>query len=87
MPGFNRMGPLNQGPMTGRGLGPCGGGRAYGRRTGRGMGRGLGLGIGFRFRQPTKSDDINDTKAYIEDLEAELEDAQGYLKGLQSNKQ
>lgn len=31
MPGFDRTGPLGQGPLTGRGLGPCGGARAWGR--------------------------------------------------------
>lgn len=38
MPGFDRTGPMGQGPMTGRGLGPCGGGKAYGRGYGRGFG-------------------------------------------------
>jgi len=38
MPGFDQTGPMGQGPMTGRGLGPCGGGMAYGRGYGRGRG-------------------------------------------------
>lgn len=37
MPGFDRTGPLGQGPLTGRGLGPCGTGvgfrRGFGRRV------------------------------------------------------
>ncbi len=32
MPRFDRTGPLGQGPLTGRGLGPCGVGRAWGGR-------------------------------------------------------
>lgn len=54
MPGFNQRGPLNEGPMTGRGLGRCAassqdaGGTpdatwnapGYGRGGGRAMGRG-----------------------------------------------
>jgi hypothetical protein len=30
MPGYNRTGPMGQGPGTGRGLGPCGAGRRRG---------------------------------------------------------
>ena len=57
MPGFNQTGPLGQGPMTGRGLGPCnpqhggGLGKAWG-GMGRGLGRGFrggGFGGGYRF--------------------------------------
>ncbi|HRX15030.1 MAG TPA: DUF5320 domain-containing protein [Spirochaetota bacterium] len=52
MPGFNGTGPFGNGPMTGRGLGPCGQGRAAGYGYGRGMGfgrRGAGFGFGARF--------------------------------------
>jgi hypothetical protein len=42
MPGMDRTGPLGQGPLTGRGLGPCGAGFR------RGFGRGMGRGFGFR---------------------------------------
>ena len=41
MPGFNGTGPRGMGPMTGRGMGPCG------RGFGRGMGYGMGYGRGF----------------------------------------
>lgn len=51
MPNFNGMGPDGRGAMTGRGLGPCGGGRAWepgcGRGRGFGMGRGYGRGMGY----------------------------------------
>lgn len=39
MPRQDKTGPLGQGPLTGRGLGPCGGGLAWRRGCGR---RGLG---------------------------------------------
>ena len=41
MPGRDRTGPYNEGPMSGRGMGPCG----------RGMGRRFGRGRGFGFRR------------------------------------
>lgn len=49
MPGFDRTGPIGRGAMTGRGLGPCGGGFARGRGFGRGSGRGFGR---FAFADP-----------------------------------
>ncbi|MCD4651330.1 MAG: DUF5320 family protein [Candidatus Cloacimonetes bacterium] len=55
MAGRNGTGPFNEGPMTGRGLGPCGGGNrggifGFGRRMGRmGFGRGGGGRGGFGF--------------------------------------
>lgn len=39
MPNTNGTGPLGQGAMTGRGLGPCGGGKRLG-QCGRGRGSG-----------------------------------------------
>ena len=45
MPGFDRTGPLGTGPI-GRGLGPCGGGGAFGRGYRFGFGRG---GFGWRW--------------------------------------
>jgi len=53
MPRFDGTGPLGYGPGTGWGLGPCGGGMAYGRRGGGGrlVRRGLGIGQGFGWRR------------------------------------
>lgn len=50
MPGLDRTGPMGAGPMTGRGLGLCGGARPglLGWGRGRGAGFGLGLGLGWR---------------------------------------
>jgi len=42
MPKFDGTGPQGQGPMTGRGMGPCGPG--YARGFARGMGKGFGRG-------------------------------------------
>lgn len=47
MPGLDETGPGGYGPGTGRGMGPCGRGMAYGRGFGRGFGRGRGFGAGF----------------------------------------
>ncbi len=44
MPGQDRTGPNGQGPLTGRGLGPCG------RSLRCDFGRGYGRGFGFRAR-------------------------------------
>ncbi|MBW1713586.1 MAG: DUF5320 domain-containing protein [Deltaproteobacteria bacterium] len=56
MPGFDRTGPLGQGPMTGRGLGRCGpvgtragAGYGYGWWPGYGWGGGFGRGPGRGF--------------------------------------
>jgi len=48
MPGGNRMGPMGQGPKTGRGMGRCGGANAQGnvRQGGPGLGLGRGRGRG-----------------------------------------
>ncbi len=45
MPGMDKTGPLGTGPI-GRGMGPCGGGKASQRGGGRGMGRGFRQGGG-----------------------------------------
>ena len=46
MPRQDGTGPLGQGAITGRGLGPCGGGMR------RGFGRGLGRRFGLRYAEP-----------------------------------
>ena len=65
MPRGDKTGPAGQGPRTGKGMGPCGGGVGFGRR-------GCGRGFGF-FSQP-------DTADYIESLKKELSVAEKYLK-------
>ncbi len=44
MPGFNQRGPMNEGPMTGRGRGVCTGAVDPGQGFGSAMGRGRGYG-------------------------------------------
>lgn len=43
MPNRDKTGPMGQGPVTGRGFGPCGKGKGqgFGFRLGRGFARGL----------------------------------------------
>ncbi|MFZ5392415.1 MAG: DUF5320 family protein [Patescibacteria group bacterium] len=78
MPNFNGMGPNNQGPMTGRGMGPCGGGYGMGRRGGRGLGRGRCCDYSSAMPyQPTKEE-------YKKMLQTEIEDLQQELKQLES---
>lgn len=42
MPGFDQTGPVGYGPGTGRGMGPCGAGMAFGRGGRMGMGGRMG---------------------------------------------
>lgn len=72
--------------MTGKGMGPCGGGMAYGRGFGRGMGRGFCRCFGFGYSQPTKTEETANIKSYIEDLKAELGEAEKYLKDVEGKK-
>lgn len=74
MAGGNRLGPWNQGPRTGRGLGYCtghdqpgwaadapprgGAGYGMGGGRGRGFGRGYGRGQGYGRGRRTWADDI-----------------------------
>lgn len=64
MPNKNGMGPTNQGPMTGRGMGRCG--------NGNGMGYGCRNGFGFRrFISPKNELQAleNEEKILLEQLE------------------
>lgn len=78
MPFKDKTGPLGEGPMTGRGMGPCGGG--FGR--GRGHGRGFGRGSRGWFRHPTKSEVKEDLEDYKKYLEEELEAVKAQQKEL-----
>ncbi len=42
MPNLNARGPEGLGPVTGRGMGQCGGAKGQNLRTGKGYGRGVG---------------------------------------------
>ena len=66
MPGFDGKGPNGQGPLTGRGLGPCG----------RGLARGMGRGFRCRFRTvPVIQEPISEAeeKKLLEQEKQEIE--------------
>lgn len=77
MPGFDKTGPMGQGPITGRGFGPCGLGLGWRRRFG--MGRGLGRYFSWDWPQ-TKEEKSQALKDYKEALNEELEDVENELK-------
>ena len=72
MPDFDKTGPQGQGPMTGRGMGPCavpagrqGKGRGMGMGFGRCRGYGRGLGRYFGWNAPqTKEEQKEDLESY-----------------------
>lgn len=58
MPGQDKTGPLGQGPMTGRGFGPCG----------RGFSRCFRRGFGLRWPQPVQFSETEEKKILQEEL-------------------
>lgn len=71
MPARDGTGPLGRGPLTGRGMGPCGWG----------AGRGFGRGFGFRRFAPaeqpvelSKEEQIKILEEQKRELEARLEE-------------
>ncbi len=76
MPGQDKTGPRGSGPMTGRGLGPCGGGMQ------RGFGRGLGRGRGFGRRQMpvTEKEEKQILEAELKEIELEKKEIEKRLK-------
>ena len=77
MPGYDGTGPLGQGPMTGRGLGPCGRGLVFRR----GFGRGYGRGFGFRNQITlTKEEEKKILKAELEEMDLEKKEIEKRLK-------
>jgi len=94
MPSEDMTGPRGAGPLTGRGLGPCGTGLGFRRgfrRYGMGFGRGFGRGGGVGFRagfypqgiQPQVITEAEEKKFLQEDLEAlkrEMAEVQKRLK-------
>jgi len=77
MPNMNGTGPQGMGAMTGKGLGPCGGGMR------RGCGRGFGRGLGFGYRRQvtlTKDEEKKILEADLKNIEFEKEAIQNRLK-------
>ena len=52
MPQQNGTGPTGQGPLTGRGMGPCGDGAPRGGGARLGLGRRLGRGFRWFWQKP-----------------------------------
>ena len=71
MPGQDGTGPAGQGPLTGRGLGPCGGGMRRG-CCGRGFGRGFGYGRQVSFTKDEEKKILEAEKQEIENRLKEL---------------
>ena len=78
MPGQDGTGPLGQGPLTGRGLGPCGCGMR------RGFGRGYGRGFGFRRQVAlTKEEEKKILEAELKEIDLEKQEIEKRLKEMQ----
>ena len=91
MPRMDGSGPMGMGPMTGRGLGPCGYGygRGYGRGRGMGYGRGYGWGLPWNpvsYRQPTATEEKTIVQDDIAALREELKAAEERLGQLENQK-
>ena len=87
MPAFDKTGPQGQGPMTGRGMGPCGKGLGMRKGFGRCRGYGRGLGRYFGWNAPqTKEEKIENIQAYKKALQEEMEDIEKELSSLQKQK-
>ena len=88
MPALDGTGPAGAGPMTGRGMGPCGRGYGYGKGHGRGFGQGIGFGRRFmgwfgwgnNYPQSSYQIDPKEEKAMLKD---EIKAMQERLKELE----
>ncbi|MEJ5227047.1 DUF5320 domain-containing protein [Thermodesulfovibrio sp.] len=100
MPGFDRTGPFGQGPMTGRGMGYCGGASRY-MNSASGIRFGFGRGFrclgGFRrrfrwlWRMPffggvSSREEVEWLKEEAEILKRELEAVQRRLSEIEKEK-
>jgi len=84
MPAFDKTGPQGHGPMTGRGIGPCGRGRGMGMGFGRCRGYGRGLGRYFGWNAPqTKEEQKEDLESYKKALQEEMEETEKALTDLE----
>lgn len=102
MSGFNKTGPVGEGPMTGRGMGICnedrtdypvylnaGPGRAWRRGFGRGAGdrgRGFGQGRGFPFGRFQQKTNEVYLRDEINILKNELAEKEKELEHIRNNK-
>jgi hypothetical protein len=90
MPAKDGTGPLGQGPLTGRGLGPCGAGlrQGFGRGLGRGIGRGRGLALGccpvVNQVALTSEEEKKILEAELKELDSDKAEIQKRLKAIKS---
>jgi len=78
MPRQDKTGPMGMGPMTGRGMGPCGGGLGKGRGYGRAM-----CGWFYQKYQVMPKNEKKDLlESEIEDLKQELQMVEEELEAL-----
>ena len=73
MPGRNGTGPLGMGSLTGRGLGPCGGGYFSYRRPRLGFRNGYRRGLRYYGYYEPYSTDRNTERDFMEEEKAMLE--------------
>jgi len=87
MPRQDGTGPFGQGPMTGKGMGPCRGmaRTGYGIGMGRGMGRGQGRGMRFRASMAnlTKEDQKKVLEAELKEIDLERQEIEKRLKEME----
>jgi hypothetical protein len=74
MPNQDKTGPLGQGAMTGRGLGPCGNGIPRFQRAGRGFGRGFCFRAGYAPITLTKEEEKKMLEAEKQEIEKRLKE-------------
>ena len=85
MPGQDRTGPLGQGALTGRGLGPCGRGLAWRRDSGRGFGRRARATQVMPIQQPaviTEKQEKQFLEQELTALKEEMKEIEERLKGI-----
>lgn len=75
-------GPMGQGPMTGRGMGPCAETRNDGAGLRRGRGRGMGMGRGFSPNQNTSKTQKELLQDQKDALKNQLKSIDEKLEGL-----
>ena len=76
MPGQDRTGPLGQGSMTGRGLGPCGCGQR----------RGFARGFGYIATRPvalTEAEQKKILEAELKEIDLEKQEVEKRLKEME----
>ena len=89
MPRFDGTGPAGMGPMTGRGLGPCGAGMKRGFGRGRGFGYGMMMGTYPWYgpmAKPTTQEEKEILKDQVEIMKDNLQAAEKRLSEIESQK-